>query len=276
MTPQPSPAPAAALDALLARAEAADRLLGRRWQPHHRPSRPGLFPDRDQARTWLTSHAPAVAEAVCMARQEGLYEQAWRLCASLSLPIETTEDPTRWIPFLQTGVEAAHHRGPLPCAVVLSLLGRCLLRAGELGRAETALCGADHYWRRADQPRGRADILCSLGNAALLDRDGGLAEARYRRAWALYVGLGDERGMWTIRYLLGEAYLAQGRYDRAVEYLRTAWDWFADHGDHDRAVRISQSLERALCCADGSTAAEGPTAHMQSAIPPVLGPSTGA
>jgi tetratricopeptide (TPR) repeat protein len=189
-----------------------------------------------------------MAAAVTDAHQARRHEEAWRLCAALHTQVETATDPQGWITVLEVGVNATRHCGQLPLALVSSMLGRCLMRAGDLARADDVLAGAEHRWQSLSQPRGQACTTQALGDVALLGGDAGLAEARFWRALALYAELGDERGIWRIRYLLGQTYLVQHRYGRAAQYLDDARSWYADHGDQARALAAARALERAHRC----------------------------
>ncbi|GAA1118391.1 tetratricopeptide repeat protein [Nocardiopsis metallicus] len=230
----------------LALARAADRHL----DPHRQLLCPegldaALFPNYDEALSWSARNSGVLAAAARTAHELDLHEQTWQLCDALGTTARLLLDMQLWCITGELGVASAARCGSAPHALMLTRLGSCHRRIGDLDQAEKSLLRAEALWKQTQDRVGLAWARAQLGQLFLGRGDATLASAQLGRALDGFADVGLDRGVWMVHRRLGEVALMVGDRTKARSYLEGAVSWFDDQGDHYQVVRTSMSLARA-------------------------------
>ncbi|MFF2923364.1 hypothetical protein ACFVTP_13330 [Streptomyces celluloflavus] len=235
----------------LATAARADRLVfGRRFRLQEAAGdgttaeAQALFTTRAEALEWLDAERANLLAVLRAAADEGRYDAVWRLCESLWALYHSRKHYADWIESHRLGIEAARREGRIDAEVRMrNQLARAHYELGEYERADAELDRA-------------GELLGSVGDARLpgivWETQGLLCLARSRpddaiRLFerALRANEGDAHGIVVQSYNLGQAILAAGRPQQALDLLTGTLT--RAEADNDDAMRPRIGIVRARC-----------------------------
>ena len=124
-------------------------------------------------------------------------------------------------------------------------LGRCLVNAGEIHRAEQLLAGALQLARQSHERISEAGAVVGLAIVAHLTGKPAAAVDRYQEAIAIYLELGDLMGAASAHRHLGMHHLRMGAVDEADAALQRARALRAEYGARSESAVILRGLAEA-------------------------------
>lgn len=253
-------------DFYLTAAARADRLvLGPRLRLQEAPpdtSAPeggqGLFHTGAEALEWLDAERANLLAVLRMAADEGRHDAVWRLCESLWALYHSRKHYADWIESHRLGIEAARWEGRIDAEVRMrNQLARAHHSLGEYDLADAELRRADELLDAVADARLPGMIRETQGLLCLARRRPEEAIALFTRA--LHANEGDAHGIVVQTYNLGQAVLAAGRPQEALDLLDGAMATARAEGDdamrlrigivRGRAYRASGMFEHALAAA---------------------------
>jgi len=136
-------------------------------------------------------------------------------------------------------------------------LGRCLVNAGEIHRAEQLLAGALQLARQSHERISEAGAVVGLAIIAHLSGKSAAAVDRYQEAIAIYLELGDLMGAASAHRHLGMHHLRMGAIDEAEVAFQRARTLRAEYGARSESAVLLRGLaEASLARGDLLQAAE--------------------
>jgi tetratricopeptide (TPR) repeat protein len=221
-----------------------------------------------QARFWFATERAVLLAALRRAREAGLEEQAWQLVWAITPFLEYQGYWHEWL----AALEACQSPPDRRChAMIIRLLGRCLVRLGRFGAANEKLHQAlDEYtelddrvglahthrdlcwmldfqqrhehalshaeqayelFRAAGHSSGEARALNAIGWFHLALGDPAFALERCEDALARQLRIGDRFGQGETLDSLGYIYRHLGRMDRAIACYQQALELYREFGD---------------------------------------------
>jgi DNA-binding SARP family transcriptional activator/tetratricopeptide (TPR) repeat protein len=169
----------------------------------------------DDPLRWLDAERPNLCAAVGLAADAGLPEQAWELAVYLVTLFQVFSYFDDW--------QATHDR-------------------------------ALEAVRRAEDRRGEAALLCSLGSMYVGRRRVAAAQSVLHPALTLFKAIGDGYGVAMTQRNLALLYDSEGEMDAAAAALRQAADGFRHAGDLVGQAHVLNQIAR-IELANGETAA---------------------
>ncbi|WP_329144591.1 NB-ARC domain-containing protein [Streptomyces sp. NBC_01456] len=253
-------------DFYLTAAARADRLvLGPRLRLQEAPpdtSAPEgsqqLFHTGAEALEWLDAERANLLAVLRMAADEGRHDAVWRLCESLWALYHSRKHYADWIESHRLGIEAARWEGRIDAEVRMrNQLARAHHALGEYDLADAELRRADELLDAVADARLPGMIRETQGLLCLARSRPEEAIALFTRA--LHANEGDAHGIVVQTYNLGQAVLAAGRPQEALDLLDGAMATARAEGDdamrlrigivRGRAYRASGMFEHALAAA---------------------------
>ncbi|WP_433858974.1 hypothetical protein [Streptomyces kronopolitis] len=240
-------------DFYLTAAARADRLvLGERLRLQEAPPAPGAATDGSrglvgtgaEALEWLDAERANLLAVLRMAADEGRHDAVWRLCESLWALYHSRKHYADWIESHRLGIEAARWEGRIDAEVRMrNQLARAHHSLGEYDLADAELRGAEDLLDAVADARLPGMIRETQGLLCLARRRPEEAIALFTRA--LRANEGDTHGIVVQTYNLGQAVLAAGRPQEALDLLDGAMATARAEGDDAMALRIGIVRARA-------------------------------
>jgi tetratricopeptide (TPR) repeat protein len=221
----------------------ADRLRVGQFDPLA-ADQPDPFPDeqrRQVALAALEAERANLLATVRTAADARMDEPVWQLALALTALYLNHRHHADWIETARLAVQAARRRGRYDVVARLcSVLSRAYQDLGDLPAARAEIEAALEALTHVDNPELVASVWEMYGRY-LQHVDLAKAEAAYRKALALNIEAGQQRGAALVRYFLGGCLYAAGRRDEAMSLLTEAYDWLRDR-DERMAARCRYSL----------------------------------
>lgn len=240
---------------LAAAAHADAAVLGRRFRIQEPPSRtvdelsPGepLFTTSAEALEWLDAERSALLELLRLASKEGWYDAVWRLCESLWALYHSRKHHADSIEAHRLGIEAAQWEGRQDAEVRMrNQLARAHYELRQYGPAQAQLTVASELLGLVSAHQLSGVVRETQGLIALdLGRPDD-AEALFRQARSANAEAKDEHGVIVQGYNIGQALVAGGRWQEALEALDEAMAGALAADDGAMLPRIGIVRARAL------------------------------
>ncbi|MFF7231304.1 hypothetical protein [Streptomyces sioyaensis] len=227
---------------LLAAARADRLVLGQRFRLQEAPpalpdGSHGLFRTGAEALDWLDAERANLLAVLRTAAEEGWHDAVWRLCESLWALYHGRKHYADWIESHRLGIEAARWEGRIDAEVRMrNQLARAHYSLGEYDLADAELSRADELLGAVADPRLPGIIRETQGLLCLARKRPDEAIALFTRA--LHANEGDPHGIVVQSYNLGQAVLAAGRPQEALDLLDGAMARARAEGDDAMQVRL--------------------------------------
>ncbi|MBO0802060.1 MAG: tetratricopeptide repeat protein [Nocardiopsaceae bacterium] len=180
---------------------------------------PKTFGSYDEAVDWFDRERGNLMASVTAANEHGWHDIAWKLAVVLRafhMRFSMVED---WLAASDTGLRSAEATGDLAAqGELLESMGMAYSQAHDLDRSEEYLARALQVRRQAQDQRGLALSLNSLGLLEVRRHHLSAARSVFEEALAIYAELNDETWLPVIRENLAEALIGLGN-TRAAEAL---------------------------------------------------------
>ncbi|MFJ2911093.1 regulator [Streptomyces sp. NPDC087228] len=238
-----------------AAAHADALILGTRFRLQAPPARslaelgPGapLFTDRASALDWLDAERANLVAVLRVAAGERWYDAVWRLCESLWAFYHSRKDYADWIDAHRLGTEAAQREGRPDVEVrIRNQLARAEYELGEFERAGHELAAASALLDLVDDARLSGVVWETQGLIALSLGRPDDARHLFERALRANTECEDRHGIVVQSYNIGQALVAGGRWQEALDVLDGAAATARDSGDDAMLPRIGLVAARAL------------------------------
>lgn len=160
----------------------------------------------------------------------GWYDEAWQLAESLTALYLSKRYLADWIESSEVGAQAASRVGNQRVEARLrSFMSRALLDLGQVDRARRQLDLALPLAQESGDVRLLASVWELIGRFRDSTGDPADAISAYEQAIAEFRKEDDRRGIAFVTMFLGNALLAQERYDEAESTLRQAIELCREH-----------------------------------------------
>jgi len=202
------------------------------------------FPDvkrRQVALAAMEAERANLLSVVRTAADARMDEPVWQLALALTALYLNHRHHADWIETTRLAVQAARRQGRYDVVARLcSVLSRAYQDLGDPSAARAEIEVALEALAHVDGPELVASVWEMYGRY-LEHVDFAKAEAAYRKALALNIEAGQQRGAALVRYFLGGCLYAAERRDEAMTLLTEAYDWLRDR-DERMAARCRYSL----------------------------------
>ncbi|MFI9628534.1 tetratricopeptide repeat protein [Streptomyces sp. NPDC052042] len=230
-------------------------ILGRRMRLQAPPSRSmtelapdtPLFTRRDEALDWLDAERANLLAVLRLAAEERWHDAVWRLCESLWALYHSRKHHADWIEAHRLGIEAAQHEARPDVEVRMrNQLARAQYELGEFERAGSELSAAADLLGVVEDPRLGGVVWESQGLIAMALGRPDEARRLFERALDANTAREDQHGIVVQSYNIGQALVAGGRWQEALDVLDGAAATARDTGDDAMQPRIGLVRARAL------------------------------
>jgi tetratricopeptide (TPR) repeat protein len=200
---------------------------------------------RQAALAALEAERANLLAVVRIAADASMHEPVWQLTLALTALYLNHRHHADWIETARLAVRAAGRQGRYDVVARLcSMVSRAYQDLGDLPAARAQIEAALEAVAHVDNPELVASVW-ELYGRYLEHVDRVEAEAAYRKALALNIEAGQQRGAALVRYFLGGCLDAMGRRDEAMALLTEAYDWLRDRDDRMAArCRFGLGLAR--------------------------------
>ncbi|MFH8474123.1 regulator [Streptomyces sp. NPDC018000] len=238
-----------------AAAHADTMILGPRMRLQEPPARSmsdlsartPLFTDRADALDWLDAERANLLSVLRLAAAEQWYDAVWRLCESLWALYHSRKHHADWIEAHRLGTEAAQREGRPDVEIRMrNQLARAEYELGEFERAERQLEAATALIDLVDDARLSGAVWETRGLIALSLERSDDARDLFERALHANAACGDRHGIVVQSYNIGQALVAGGHWQQALDVLDGAAATARDSRDAAMQPRIGLVTARAL------------------------------
>ncbi|MFJ4918874.1 AAA family ATPase [Streptomyces sp. NPDC088725] len=210
------------------------------------PSVP-LFTTAAEALDWLDAERSNLLALLRLASKERWYDAVWKLCESLWALYHSRKHYADSIEAHGMGIEAAQWEGRRDAEVRMrNQLARAFYELGEYPRAEQELARADALLGQVSDTRLSGVVRETRGLIALDLGRTDEAYALFSQAKEDNAQVPDQHGVVVQSYNIGQALVAGGRWQEALDVLAEAMSLAERTGDQAMRPRIGIVRARAL------------------------------
>ncbi|MFH9611899.1 regulator [Streptomyces sp. NPDC017448] len=206
-----------------------------------------LFVGRSDALDWLDAERVNLEHVIRTAAEQGWHEDVWRLCESLWSLYHSRKHLADCVATGALGVEAARHEARPDVEVrMLNQVARAAYELGDLDGADAELAAATELLGLVADPRLSGVVWETRGLIALARDRADEARQLFERALEANRAVPDPHGVVVQSYNVGQALVAGGRWDEALDVLDAAAGAARATGDDPMLPRIELVRARAL------------------------------
>ncbi|WP_405638003.1 tetratricopeptide repeat protein [Streptomyces sp. NBC_01178] len=206
-----------------------------------------LFVDRSAVLDWLDAERVNLEHVIRTAAEQEWYEDVWRLCESLWSLYHSRKHLADCVATGALGIEAARHEARPDVEVRMrNQVARAAYELGDLDHAEAELAAATELLGLVADPRLSGVVWETRGLLALARDRADEARELFERALEANRAVPDPHGVVVQSYNVGQALVAGGRWDEALDVLDAAAGVARATGDDPMLPRIELVRARAL------------------------------